>query len=123
MVDNFQKNKVSKNLLEIITFRRSIRRYQPRPVAFDDLLKLVDAGRFAATGGNRQPGEFIIFHQKELVQALFSGLAGRGRGATAGQEANGLHRHHRRCSEITSSCPVLLCRGPDHLVGCPDHRF
>lgn len=63
------------DLLETIKTRRSIRRYQKKPVALDDLLKLTNAGRLAATGGNRQPWEFIIVHQKELVDALFPCLA------------------------------------------------
>lgn len=63
------------DLLEAIISRRSIRRYQQRPVALEALLKLTDAGRLAATGGNRQPWEFIIVHQKELVETLFPCLA------------------------------------------------
>jgi nitroreductase len=63
------------DLFEAIHRRRSIRRYQQWPVALDDLLKLANAGRLAATGGNRQPWEFIIVHQKELVDSLFPCLA------------------------------------------------
>lgn len=63
------------DLLENIENRRSIRRYQRRPIALKDLLRLVNAGRLAATGGNRQPWEFIIVHQKELVDSLFPCLA------------------------------------------------
>jgi nitroreductase len=61
--------------LELIYTRRSIRRYQQKPVALEDLLKLTNAGRLAATGGNRQPWEFIIVHQKKLVATLFPSLA------------------------------------------------
>lgn len=61
--------------LELINSRRSIRRYQQRSTGLEDLLKLANAGRLAATGGNRQPWEFIIVHQKKLVDALFPCLA------------------------------------------------
>jgi nitroreductase len=70
-----QKKMIPINLLQTITSRRSVRRYQQRPVALDNLLKLTDAGRLAATGGNRQPWEFIIVHRKDLVDALFPCLA------------------------------------------------
>jgi nitroreductase len=63
------------DLLRIITSRRSIRRYQQRPLALEDLLSLTKAGRLAASGGNRQPWEFIIVHQREPVEALFPCLA------------------------------------------------
>ena len=63
------------DMLESIFTRRSIRRYQRKTVALEDLLKLADAARLAATGGNRQPWEFIIVHKKELVDALFPCLA------------------------------------------------
>ncbi|KPL18973.1 MAG: hypothetical protein AMJ92_05230 [candidate division Zixibacteria bacterium SM23_81] len=63
------------SFLALINNRRSIRRYQQKPVALDNLLKLTNAGRLAATGGNRQPWEFIIVHQKKLVDALFPCLA------------------------------------------------
>jgi nitroreductase len=44
-------------------------------VLLEDLLKLADVGRLAATGGNRQPWEFIIVHQKELADQIFPCLA------------------------------------------------
>jgi nitroreductase len=39
------------------------------------LQKLAGAGRLAATGGNRQPWEFIVVQQKELIERIFPCLA------------------------------------------------
>ncbi len=61
--------------LKAIGSRRSIRRYRQKPIPVADLLKLADAGRLAATGGNRQPWEFIIVYQKTLSATLFPFLA------------------------------------------------
>jgi nitroreductase len=66
---------ISMNLLEAILSRRSIRRYRQRPVPLETLLQLADAGRLAASGGNRQPWEFIIVHQGALVDQIFPCLA------------------------------------------------
>jgi nitroreductase len=46
--------------LEAIRKRRSIRQYTDAPVLRADLETIVDAGRLAATGSNRQPWEFIV---------------------------------------------------------------
>ena len=46
--------------LEAIRRRRSIRKYTAAPVPKADLETIVDAGRLAATGSNRQPWDFIV---------------------------------------------------------------
>lgn len=50
---------------ESITRRRSIREFQDREIPRDDLMKLVDAGRLAATARNDQPWEFIVVTEKD----------------------------------------------------------
>ena len=55
---------------ETIFNRRSIRKYTgetvPRPV----LEKIIDAARMAASGNNRQPWEFIVVTEPELLRRL-----------------------------------------------------
>jgi nitroreductase len=46
--------------MEAIRTRRSIRKYKSQPVARELIEAVIDAGRLAATGGNRQPWEFIV---------------------------------------------------------------
>ena len=46
--------------LEAIHKRRSVRKFTGDLVPREDLEKIVDAGRLAATGSNRQPWEFIV---------------------------------------------------------------
>jgi nitroreductase/Pyruvate/2-oxoacid:ferredoxin oxidoreductase delta subunit len=48
------------NLLNTIKFRRSIRKFNNKPVEKDKIEKIIEAGRFTATGGNRQPNSFIV---------------------------------------------------------------
>ncbi len=52
--------------LEALRTRRSVRRYQDRPVAPEVLEQIVDAGRLAATARNGQPWEFVVLTDLDL---------------------------------------------------------
>jgi nitroreductase len=47
-------------LKEIISNRRSIRRYQPDPVPRDLIHEVIDAARLAPSASNRQPWRFYV---------------------------------------------------------------
>lgn len=53
--------------LEAIRKRRSIRRFTNDVVPKADLEKIVDAGRLAATGSNRQPWDFIVVTDRATI--------------------------------------------------------
>lgn len=48
------------DLIKNIKMRRSIREYVDQPISKEDIQKIVDAGRFAATARNVQPWEFVV---------------------------------------------------------------
>ncbi len=56
--------------LEAIRKRRSVRAYTGDPVPREDLIKIVDAGRLAATGSNKQPWDFIVVTEREMIEKL-----------------------------------------------------
>ena len=56
--------------LEAIQKRRSVRKFTGDIVPRADLEKIVDAGRLAATGSNRQPWEFIVVTDREIIDQL-----------------------------------------------------
>jgi len=58
------------DLFKVIEKRRSIRKFKTEPVAQDDLKKILEAGRLAPSGGNRQPWCFIIVRDLETKRAL-----------------------------------------------------
>jgi len=58
------------NALEAIGKRRSVRKYTGEPIPRKDLEKIVDAGRLAATGSNRQPWDFIVVTDRAMVERL-----------------------------------------------------
>ncbi len=66
-------------VLDIILKRRSIRRYKPDPVPNQSIKKLVEACRWAPSGGNRQPWRLILIRDPKiikLVKAFAPGLIG-----------------------------------------------
>ncbi len=58
------------NALEAIRKRRSVRKYTGESIPREDLKKIVDAGRLAATGSNRQPWDFIVVTDREMIERL-----------------------------------------------------
>ena len=53
--------------LEAIRRRRSIRRYTGDAIPKADLETIVDAGRLAATGSNRQPWDFVVVTDRKMI--------------------------------------------------------
>lgn len=56
--------------LEAIRTRRSIRKYTGELVPRNDLEMIVDAGRLAASGDNRQPWDFIVITDRQMIDRL-----------------------------------------------------
>lgn len=56
--------------IEAIRKRRSVRNYTGEELPREDLEIIVDAGRLAATGSNRQPWDFIVITNREMIEEL-----------------------------------------------------
>lgn len=56
--------------LEAIRKRRSVRQYTGDSIPRQDLEKIVDAARLAASGNNRQPWDFIVVTDREMIDQL-----------------------------------------------------
>lgn len=56
--------------LEAIQKRRTIRKYTGAPIPREDIIKIVDAGRLAATGSNQQPWDFIVITDRGMFAQL-----------------------------------------------------
>ena len=57
-------------IFEAIRKRRSVRKFSGAAIPKKDLEKMVDAGRLAASGNNKQPWEFIVVTEHETIEAL-----------------------------------------------------
>jgi len=59
------------SVYDLILSRRSIRQFLPEPVPREILKKLVNAGRLAPSGANRQPLEFVVIDEKKVTERIF----------------------------------------------------
>jgi len=60
------------NVTDAIRTRRTIRRFQRKPVDRDILITMVDLARFGPAAANLQPLEYIIVDEERLVDECFS---------------------------------------------------
>ena len=63
-------NVKSEELLKIIYDRRSVRRYERKPIPEDVLRAILETGRLAPTARNKQPWHFIVVTKPELKRKL-----------------------------------------------------
>ncbi|WP_319589064.1 nitroreductase family protein [uncultured Desulfobulbus sp.] len=57
-------------LLEAIKTRRSIRKFQDRPVSEEHIMAIIEAAMLAPSAGNQQPWHFIIISDRAKLDAI-----------------------------------------------------
>lgn len=60
------------NTYESIITRRSTRKYLKKPVSQELLEKVIEAGRYAPSGGNSQSNHFIVIRDSEIIKELIA---------------------------------------------------
>lgn len=50
--------------------RRSIRKYTDTPIAREDLIRILEAGRISPSGSNTQPWRFLVVTDRELKEKI-----------------------------------------------------
>ncbi|NVM04290.1 MAG: nitroreductase family protein [Candidatus Helarchaeota archaeon] len=58
------------NVGEAILKRRSIREFLPKPIPQEDLIKILEAARWAPTAVNRQKTRFIVVTEENLLKEI-----------------------------------------------------
>ncbi len=58
----------AEQLMDLFRSRRSVRIYRRDLVEQEKLERIIQAGRFAPTGGNRQPLNYVVIHTEKLKQ-------------------------------------------------------
>ncbi len=56
--------------IDLLKSRRSIRAYKPDSVPDEFIQKIIEAARWAPSGGNSQPWEFIVIKKKEIKDRI-----------------------------------------------------
>ena len=64
------------NVYEAAARRRSIRRFQDKPVPYEVLEKCIDAARLAPSGRNMQVCEFLVIDNPQLLPKIFANIGG-----------------------------------------------
>ena len=57
---------------DAIITRRSTRKYRPDAVEAEKLRKIIDAGRYAPSGGNNQSNHFLVVQNAEVLDRLIA---------------------------------------------------
>lgn len=58
------------DVLDAIRTRRSIRRFRPGDIPDEDIVKILDAARWAPSGGNRQPLTYIYVRDPQVLRMV-----------------------------------------------------
>jgi nitroreductase len=58
------------DLMELFKNRRSIRKFKGDPIPDEDVDRIIEAARFAPSGFNTQPWEFVVIKNKELKDKI-----------------------------------------------------
>lgn len=58
------------SLLELVKKRRSIRRFKPDPIPDEYVEKIIEVARWAPSGFNMQPWEFVVLKKPELRKKI-----------------------------------------------------
>ncbi len=56
--------------LEFLKKRRTIRNYQDKPITKEHIEMILEAGRWTPSASNRQPWEFIVIKNREILQKI-----------------------------------------------------
>lgn len=59
------------SVYDVIKERRTIRKFQQKPIPRDIMTKLLDAARVAPSASNMQPLKYLVLDQPELVDDVF----------------------------------------------------
>jgi coenzyme F420-0:L-glutamate ligase/coenzyme F420-1:gamma-L-glutamate ligase len=114
------------DLFAIIQSRRSIRRYQDRPVPEDTLRRLLEAARWAPSAHNRQPWRFAVIVDPARRVSLARAMGERFRAdlAADGLPVEDVKRQVDRSYQRISSAPavIVVCMSLDDMDQYPDAR-
>ncbi len=97
-------------LAEIIAGRRSVRRYQPRPVAREQIEQILEAARWAPSPHGRLPWRFVVLTRAEPKQRLADAMGAEWRRQLGfdGQDEATIEKRLRGSHERILRAPALV---------------
>lgn len=100
--------------LKLARSRRSVRRFKPDPIPDEAIRKILEAGRWAMSGANGQPWEFIVVKDRKTINQIADAWLEVGKEQWVIEQTRlGELRHHRFALDKLDrpgfdSAPVLL---------------
>lgn len=105
------------DVITAIKTRRSIRRYQDRPIEREKLERVLEAGRLAPSASNMQEWKFVVATDKDIRQKIAQAANGQRFVGEAGAVIAGcatLTDHMMSCGQL--AYPVDLAIALDHIT-------
>ncbi len=96
--------------------RRSIRTYKARTVKRDVLAELIHIARFAPSGHNTQPAQWLVIYDKEEVKTLSGNVVDWMRHMLNEQKQIALAMHMDRVVTAWEEGIDRICRGAPHII-------
>lgn len=110
-------------LLKLMRLRRSIRRFSVRAVSRQDIMRLLEAARWAPSNHNRQPWKFLVIEDKAQIAQLAETVAERltQKLKTMPPEAAAYAGEFMHYATFFSNAPVLMVVSHKHplVVSAP----
>ncbi len=107
------------NLLKVIKQRRSIRKYKSEPVPIDIVMKVLEAARWAPSGRNSQPWEFIVVRSEDKLRLVKDIMLEKGK-RMADTTANFSSVKMDFLEDVTTF--VIVCADPRFKVAYPQSQ-
>ena len=98
------------SFLDLVKSRRSIRRFKTDPVSDENIDKIIEAARYAPSGANIQPWEFLVIKKPELksgIMQIINDLRNRGNADRPPEKNRALARPTDSPFD-TSKAPVFI---------------
>ncbi len=99
------------DLEELIKTRRSIRKFQDKPVPDELILKAIELATWAPNGGNYQPWRFLIITNKDLISQIADAVKAKTELMASWPEAGQFGEivsRWRRTSDFFRQAPVCV---------------
>src|SRR5690242_9832995 len=86
-------------LLELVKSRASVRKLKPDPIPDDHVTQILEVGRWAMSGANGQPWDFVVVKDPAIKRSCFAPTSRRTTTSSTGWS-----------SSATSSCAIPRSR-------------
>jgi nitroreductase/NAD-dependent dihydropyrimidine dehydrogenase PreA subunit len=103
-------------VIHFLRARRSIRTYKKKDVSRDDLTKLIDVARYAPSGHNRQPVNWLVIYNSGEVQRLAGFVIKWMRNLIKEQSPLAAAMHLDRIVASWEAGKDRICRGAPHVL-------